>query len=306
MPTRFAARKRAFTLVELLVVIGIIAVLISILLPALNKARETAMKTQCLSNLHQFVLADQMYMNQSKGWHVPGWTAFLLTPPSTYQPNSALTNNWSGNYLWRKCLNVPIVEGTDVAAPNSGVQAARFAQEFLPRKLMCPSALRTFAGGSGSYQPLTGDELVTPNGFYGMNLQGLENQSTVTHRVPITDPQCSQAIDPPAGYGHHGYSASQVKHASEKLEWIDGVNKVVNMDGSGDPSGSPTHAGTDPWLWPRDYDKIGESGTNGTITRSSAWRHRGYANVAFFDGHCESVRSDAIKQNAKLWEVVLP
>jgi prepilin-type processing-associated H-X9-DG protein/prepilin-type N-terminal cleavage/methylation domain-containing protein len=290
---------QAFTLVELLVVIGIIAVLISMLLPALNKAREAAMKTQCLSTLRQFVLADQMYMNQSKGWHVPGWTAF----PG--QNNSALTNNWSGNVLWRRCLNVPVVDGTDTPAANSGVKQARFAQEFLPRKLMCPSALRTFSGGSGSYQPLSGDELVTPNGFYGMNLQGLENQSTVTHRVPITDPQCTQALNPPTGYGHHGYSVSQVKHADQKLEWIDAVNKVVNMDGSGDPSGDKTHAGTDGWLWPRDYDKIGESGTNGTITRSSAWRHRGYANVAFFDGHCDSVRATEIKQNTKLWEVVL-
>src|SRR5690348_9870137 len=255
MHTPSAARKSAFTLVELLVVIGIIAVLISLLLPALNKARDTAMKTQCLSNLRQFVLADQMYMNQSKGWHVPEFTAF----PG--QNNSALTNNWSGNALWRRCLSVPVVDGNDVAAANSGVQAARFAQEFLPRKLMCPSALRTFPGGSGSFQPLTGDELVTPNGFYGMNLQGLENIASVTHRVPLTDPHCTQAYDPPAGYGHHGFNPSQVKHPSEKLEWIDAVTKLVNMDGSGDPNGNPKHppASPDPWLWPRDYDNIGES-----------------------------------------------
>jgi len=59
-------RKRAFTLVELLVVIGIIALLIAILLPALGKAREASQKTVCLSNLRQLGTAMQLYATEYK------------------------------------------------------------------------------------------------------------------------------------------------------------------------------------------------------------------------------------------------
>ncbi len=66
MSTSPSPRRRAlsaFTLVELLVVIGIIAVLISILIPTLGRAREAAQRTQCLSNLKQMATLLNMYAN---------------------------------------------------------------------------------------------------------------------------------------------------------------------------------------------------------------------------------------------------
>lgn len=61
-------KRRGFTLVELLVVIGIIALLIGILLPALNKARSAARETACSNNIRQLGMGIMMYVNDSKGF----------------------------------------------------------------------------------------------------------------------------------------------------------------------------------------------------------------------------------------------
>lgn len=62
---------RGFTLVELLVVIGIVALLISILLPAMNKARQAAMAVNCASNQRQLLVGLRMYAEEHDGWFPP-------------------------------------------------------------------------------------------------------------------------------------------------------------------------------------------------------------------------------------------
>jgi prepilin-type N-terminal cleavage/methylation domain-containing protein len=67
-PRRLRTRRPAFSLVELLVVIGIISVLIGMLMPAMGRVREHARLTHCLANLRSLGQAMVMYADSSKGW----------------------------------------------------------------------------------------------------------------------------------------------------------------------------------------------------------------------------------------------
>ncbi len=256
--------KNGFTLVELLVVIGIIAVLISILLPSLNKARRAARTVQCASNIRQLVMGEIQYFTESKYKFAPYYDYGGL-PPAPFQIE------------WMQ-------------------QVSRAQQ--MDKVRLCPEAVDS--NPMFAQAPPTGTDPGTPNqigaafncwGPYGRAMRYFDDKGNTRHLAGsyTFNGYClrshhSDANNVPASWSGHDSQLEKEIGDLAKL-WVPPMKKSGEIPIICD--------GTWPTAWPHENDAIptnlytfaAVSGLGNDWGRIVVARHGMGINVGFMDGH---------------------